>query len=184
MNDVLLTTGSWTSGVVINLDVNLLAVGIHNFTIVVSDVSGNFAVDTVIVTVTEDTTDPVINSPDNITYAEGLSGIDITWIATDLYEDNFTISRNGTQVHSDNWDTGVAINFNVDGLAAGVYIFEIEVFDLSGNSATDSVTVTVTGSDTTGEPKDDDGNGVIIVVVAVLALGAAGAGVFVYMKKK
>jgi hypothetical protein len=187
LDDEVFVSSDWISGNTIGVFDDSLAIGEHNFTIFVMDQSGNFAVDTVIVTVLEvDTFDPIISSPVDITYSEGETSNIISWTATDLNAATYVITRNGTEVDTGSWVSGTAITFDVDGLAEGVYTFTIEVIDQKGNTASDTVIVTVTGADTTGDPKDDDdgGNVVIIVIVVVVALGGAGAGAFVYMKKK
>jgi hypothetical protein len=181
------TTLTWTSGTPIELNIDGLSFGVYNFYIIARDEANNLAADNVIVTVIEvDTTDPVIDSPTDIEYVESVSGNVISWHATDINADTYTISRDGSQVQSDTWDSATPIDYNVDGLTEGVYEFTIEVFDSFGNSKSDTVIVTVTEAVATDDPKDDDddGNGVVIVVVVVVALGAAGAGAFVYMKKK
>jgi parallel beta-helix repeat protein len=122
MNDTVFTsTTTWTSGEVIELVTYYLPSGIYNFTIVVSDASGNFGTDMVTITVIANLA-PVISSPADITYVVGSTGNIISWTATDIDADSYYIRRNGTQIQlSQEWISGTAITFNVDGLEEGVY---------------------------------------------------------------
>jgi phosphatidylserine/phosphatidylglycerophosphate/cardiolipin synthase-like enzyme len=92
--------------------------------------------------ITQDNNPPTISSPADIEYISGSTGNFITWTASDLEPDHYTITRNGTEVANEAWD-GSSITFNVDGLDLGTHIFEITVYDESANSASDTVLVTV-----------------------------------------
>jgi len=93
---------------------------------------------------TLDITPPVVDSPADITYEEGTTGHIISWNATDNDPGNYIISREGVEIDSGSWTSGVAITINVDGLTAGSFIYTIEVTDAFNNTATDTVLVTVT----------------------------------------
>jgi len=85
-----------------------------------------------------DTTDPLIDSPDDVTYEEDETGNNIPWTATDANP------YDGVVVEEGYWDSGVAISIDVDGLSVGDYTYVCTVNDTGGNSASDEVTVTVT----------------------------------------
>ncbi|MHA1653374.1 MAG: DUF4350 domain-containing protein [Candidatus Thorarchaeota archaeon] len=141
-----LTNGTWSGGP-ITVNIDGFGIGTFALDIEVRDLYGQTATDTVLVTV-EDTTKPLLSSPDDLSYVEGTVGHWINWSASDLDPASYSVTRNGTPVTSGTWD-GSDIDVNVDALAVGTYIFAINVSDGSGNFATDSVTVTVTETPTT-----------------------------------
>ncbi|MCH8908320.1 MAG: hypothetical protein IH840_14630, partial [Candidatus Heimdallarchaeota archaeon] len=103
-----------------------------------------------------DSTPPVLDMPGDVSYIEGSAGNSITWIATDTKPDSYSITLNSIQVASGIWHNASSITYNVDGLAAGAYIFQINVTDLSDNSATDIIQVTVVDvTDPTITPSGD-----------------------------
>jgi len=148
---VVVDSGSWTSGVPITVNVDGLTVGPYDYTINVTDASNNNATDTVIVTV-EDTTAPAVDSPADITYEEGTTGHSISWNATDNNPGSYVIYKDGIEVNSGSWTSGIPITINVDGLTVGSYNYTINVIDVYDKSATDTVIVTV--EDTTAPAVD------------------------------
>ncbi|MHA2101402.1 MAG: hypothetical protein ACW99A_22320, partial [Candidatus Kariarchaeaceae archaeon] len=144
---IILNSLTWTNGSDIFINIDGLRKGLYNFTIIVFDKSGNSAVDTVWITV-NDNTNPVFTSPipTDFSYNEGDTPNIITWNVTDLYEDNYIIYRNGSQVDSGSWTNATTISYNTDipvGLLKGAYNFTIIVFDISGNNATHTIWLTV-----------------------------------------
>jgi hypothetical protein len=136
----LIDSGVWDgSDVVVSL--TGLTIGEYNFTVVVSDTSGNSAQDTTFVTITDDTT-PSIDNPIDIEYSLGSTGNTIVWNVSDTNPDTFTIYRNEIIIRAGTW-TGAPIIESIDGLAIGVYNFTILVNDTSGNWISDEVTVSV-----------------------------------------
>ncbi|MBD3405221.1 MAG: hypothetical protein GF411_03680 [Candidatus Lokiarchaeota archaeon] len=131
----------------ITLNVDDLDLGEYNYTVVVSDDSGNTVEDTVFVHVV-DTTSPTIDSPADYTYEVGTTGHNITWIPSDDLPASYRILRNGTVLETDSWN-GSEIEIVIDYLSAGVYNYTIIVSDTSGNTAIDTVIVTVTNDITT-----------------------------------
>ncbi|MFX1484185.1 MAG: hypothetical protein ACFFCP_13475, partial [Promethearchaeota archaeon] len=103
-----------------------------------------------LVRVVPDTTPPIIEQPQNITYEEGSFGHEISWNVGEANPSFFNITRqsnetgtNFTVVDSGDWGH---INFtvNVDGLnATHWYIYTLYVEDLFGRNATSHVNVTV-----------------------------------------
>jgi parallel beta-helix repeat protein len=91
---------------------------------------------------------PEIDSPDNIEYTEGETGHVITWTPDDTYPALFEILRNGSTIDSGPWD-GSAISVSVDGLFPGIHNYTLTVWDLTGNSESDTVLVTVIEASTT-----------------------------------
>ncbi|MHA2067534.1 MAG: LVIVD repeat-containing protein [Candidatus Thorarchaeota archaeon] len=134
-------SGPW-DGSVISIDVDGLAFGVYNYTLIVSDDGGNTARDTVFVSVI-DLTAPVMDHPLDVEYEVGGTGNSIVWQPSESNPDSYRIMKNGTvEAESDSWD-GSGILLNVDGLAVGVHNYTLIVWDTSGNSAGDSVIVRV-----------------------------------------
>jgi hypothetical protein len=133
----------WNSGVPIVYPIDGLTKGVYIFNIIVKDSSGNFANDTVIVTVTDED-DPIITHPGDIHYAEDDLGNTITWIATDDYNTTYLVQLDGSNSSDFGWNSGEPIVYDIDGLTKGVYTFNIIVSDASGHFVNDTVIVTVT----------------------------------------
>ncbi|TFH01714.1 MAG: hypothetical protein E4H14_18340, partial [Candidatus Thorarchaeota archaeon] len=132
--------GDWT-GASAQLSIDGLSIGIHNFTMLVNDTSGNSASDTVIVTVWD--TEPFLESPyGNVVYEEGTTGNSIYWNATDFNPANYTVFKNSSFDAFNPWN-GEPITYSVDGLPIGVYNYTIVIVDTSGQTAANTVFVTV-----------------------------------------
>ncbi|TFF94947.1 hypothetical protein EU546_04240, partial [Candidatus Thorarchaeota archaeon] len=148
-DSIKIESGDWTPGT-IQLDVDGLTPGYYQYLLVVCDVGGNEASDTVSVTVT-DTVAPTIDSPPDLEYEEETLGHSITWTASDAHPDSYLIERNGSQVKSGDW-SGSQISISVDRLSLAIYNYTITVFDQSANSVVDTVWVNVTAAPTDEEP--------------------------------
>ncbi|MFW9914506.1 MAG: right-handed parallel beta-helix repeat-containing protein [Candidatus Thorarchaeota archaeon] len=192
-NGTEIVNGTWTPGSPIVIDIDDLAVGIYNYTIVLTDAFAHSTADSVLVTVA-DTTTPVLTGPADITYGEGPTdpALILSWTATDLYPSTYTIYQNGTQIASGTWTAGTPITLELDVLAVGVYNFTIVITDASGNSVSDTVIITVAEEEATSEAGDEDGglDPIIlmggIMVVGVAAVGASGGAAywFIRIRKK
>ena len=94
-----------------------------------------------------DTTAPVFNIVDDITYTEGETGNIITWAPSDDYPASYQILLDGSEIASGAWNSsGEAIAVNVDGHTAGEYNYTLIVSDFRGNTAADEVEVRVHSS--------------------------------------
>jgi len=142
---VLILSGSWnSSGEVMAVLVEGLALGDYNFTIFVIDTDTNNATDTVWVYV-YDGTPPTINSPIDINYDEGQTGFVIEWTPSDLHPQSYTVYRNSIEIKSGIWNSSSeVIAIQVGSLSYGDYNFTIKVLDVGGNTVTDEVEVVVT----------------------------------------
>ncbi len=150
------STTSWGSGTAVSYSIDGLAVGSYTVIITFLDSSSNSVSDTVIVTVS-DTTAPLTDNPADVSYELGSTGNSITWTATDLDPDTYSITVNAVEVVSaTSWSSGTAVSYNIDGLAVGSYTVIITFLDSSSNSVSDTVTITVT--DTTAPLTDNPVN--------------------------
>ena len=174
-----IASGNWTSNSPITVNVDGLLIGSYDYTIIVSDISGNFARDTVIVTV-EDTTAPVLNSPQDISYEQSTTGYNITWTVVDANPNACIIYRNGIEIASGVWSSAIPITINVDGLLIGSYDYTIVVSDMYGNSISDTVIVTVSNNNSPDNPASTDASFPLFApVIAIIAIA-----VIVVLKRK
>ncbi|MCY3414927.1 MAG: BspA family leucine-rich repeat surface protein [Candidatus Heimdallarchaeota archaeon] len=135
------STNSWTSGVV-STSIDELTVGVYNFTIYLNDTSGNYAVDTVLVFV-YDNTAPYLSNPDDLIYEQATYGHEIEWDIGDPNAGEFYILLNGSIYNStQSWSTGI-ISTKVNDLSLGTYNFTIVVSDSENNWLTDTVIIDV-----------------------------------------
>ncbi|UCE10227.1 MAG: right-handed parallel beta-helix repeat-containing protein [Candidatus Thorarchaeota archaeon] len=135
-------SGPW-AGTDISILVDGLAIGDHNYTLIVWDTTGNNASDTVIVHVVWETTPPSIDSPPDIYRGEWDPDTLIVWSPWDQYPDIFEILQDGVSVDSGSWN-GSAISWSTDYLTRGTYNFTLIVGDSSSINSTDTVMVYVT----------------------------------------
>ncbi|MFX0001128.1 MAG: hypothetical protein ACFE9Q_12215 [Candidatus Hodarchaeota archaeon] len=130
-------------------------------------------------------TDPVITSaPSDLTIEEGYTGQYISWIATDLSPNTYSIDRQdiGNVAGPSAWLSGTAITYNIPtGLTEGNYTYTITITDDYGGSVTDSVTVTVEKPEPEPETPPIPGFelSIVIGVSAIVVIG-----LIVLMKKK
>ncbi len=134
--------GTWISGIPINVSIDGLSAGSYTYTLEVADISGNNATDSVNVLVTPPAI-PSLSNPNNIEFEQGISGYNISWIATDISPYNYTITRDGIFVENGTWTSNSPIEIEIDGLPADSYTYIIIVEDLLGNNNTDSVDVLI-----------------------------------------
>ncbi|MBY9007142.1 MAG: cellulase family glycosylhydrolase [Candidatus Lokiarchaeota archaeon] len=86
---------------------------------------------------------PILIGSPNVYYQEGTTGHSISWIAIDDNPTSYTVTRDGTQVASDSWSSGVEITLSVDGLSEGTYRYTCTVNDEDGMSMSYLITVYV-----------------------------------------
>ncbi|MHA2251442.1 MAG: NosD domain-containing protein, partial [Candidatus Kariarchaeaceae archaeon] len=131
--------------IIVDLDSLALAAGIYNLTCILYDKSGNFINDTVILNVTirvPDTILPVLIPPSDVVYVEGTTGNVLTFDASDEHPKAFSWSLNGIEMGYEPWRGG-PFNISIDGLAIGIWIINVTLYDLADNNVTISVKVEV-----------------------------------------
>ncbi|MDH5404651.1 MAG: BspA family leucine-rich repeat surface protein, partial [Candidatus Heimdallarchaeota archaeon] len=100
---------------------------------------------------------PDVSSPSDFTYESNSLGNKIQWTVGDVNPSVYNITLDGS-IHTSttSWTNGT-ITIYVDGLEEGTYIFIINVYDMDGNLATDTVSVIVykeTVAPTISSPND------------------------------
>jgi subtilisin family serine protease len=132
-----------SSSETITISVDGHGIGIYNYTIVVTDVGGNMAIDGVFVTVV-DAKSPTIDAPIDFEYDEFSIGHAITWHPIDANPQSYLIYKDGVLVKSGTWNSSSeVVGISVDNLNLGVYNYTIVVIDADSNTASDQVTITV-----------------------------------------
>ncbi|TFH00844.1 MAG: hypothetical protein E4H14_19235, partial [Candidatus Thorarchaeota archaeon] len=141
-NDTVIVSESW-NGSSITVEVDGLSYGLYNYTLVVTDMVGQTAIDEVLVTVVDGTI-PAIDSPADFQYDEFSTGHSITWHPSDLHPQSYVIYMDGSPVKSGVWNSSSeSITVSVDGLDIGVYKYTLLVADIVGYGTSDEVLVTV-----------------------------------------
>ncbi len=140
----------------------------------VNNIYAQYLLGTFKVTV-QDTTLPVLSSPDDIIYPEGTTGNWVNWTATDLLPDLYSITLDGVLLQSGMWNNSFEIiSIRCDGLSVGDHQYRLTMTDEAGNEVGDSVLVTViSGFDPT-----------LYVVLVGTGIGAVAVVVVVYKLKK
>ncbi|OLS22494.1 MAG: hypothetical protein HeimC3_30350 [Candidatus Heimdallarchaeota archaeon LC_3] len=148
-NSIEIENNSWISGDPLKFNVDGLVEGTYNFTLMVYDKDGLYAVDTVILMVVRLLITPRTNSPDDVTFLEGIQGINLTWIGIDDNPSTYIIYLNGTLFLQGSWENNSKISFSLENLQTGEYNFTIVLFDLDDLTITDTVFVIVKTPETT-----------------------------------
>jgi ABC-type transport system substrate-binding protein len=143
-NGSIYRSGPWnSSGEMISVSVDGLSLGTYNYTLVLTDDGGNFASDTVFITVI-DTTAPEYNLlPDDFSFNEGETGFSIIWNFTDSNPAQYVLYMNGSMVDSGTWTNPYSYEYAISVTAYGVHNFTIVVNDTAGLSASDTMWVAI-----------------------------------------
>ncbi len=184
-------SGGWNGSAII-VDVDGLSIGVYNFTILVEDVDGNNAIDTVIVLVVDGTC-PLLDSPSDVLLIKGGTDYVITWNPYDLHPISYTITCNDIVISSGLCNSSdESISLSLLDFTVGTYNVTLVVTDVGGNAASDSVLVTVlpistTTSDsvpvtsTTPTTNTTTTFGVLPEMSILMSLSAAGAVVVIVL---
>ncbi|KKK58780.1 hypothetical protein LCGC14_3040990, partial [marine sediment metagenome] len=128
--------------------------------------------------------DPLItNAPSDFTVDYGYIGVNISWTATDVYPNNYTIELQGSGIVAgpSAWSSGTAITYNVpNGLAVGEHFYTVNFTDDYGNHITDTVKMTVKEK----QPPSDNIIMIVIIVVPIAAVLGVGITIFVLRKRR
>jgi hypothetical protein len=122
-------------------------------------------------TPTSDIYDPQISGPDDLWVWANQSLIQLEWEAFDDTPNNYTVLVNGSVVEDGSWD-GSDLLISISNPGAGIWNVTLLLYDLSNNSASDSVILEVRS---VSSPVDlillgGIGFGVVLIVVIMLYL--------------
>ncbi len=181
IDDVVTESGTWAPGT-ITTSIDGLTEGVHLLHLNIYDLDGNSDQDEVLVEVIDDDTAPTIDNPNDLTYVEGTMGNSIVWTPVDMYPASYQISHNGSMFASGDWG-GSRVIADVDGLPAGSHFIRLTVYDGSGLSAYDEVTVTVTAVEVVTLPPVDDST-MLLLIGAVVGAAIIVVVIVLLMRKK
>ncbi|MHA2216687.1 MAG: NosD domain-containing protein [Candidatus Hodarchaeales archaeon] len=139
---ILIASDLWNSSFPIELVITNASIGFYNYTLVVSDISNATVTDTIFVVV-EPVKGLAINSPENITYIEGMINNWITWTLVSNSSGNYTIFLDDVPIVSDDWTNSTLINQLADNLTPGTYNYSIFVRTTTNLTVNDTVFVFV-----------------------------------------
>ncbi len=131
----------WKNGS-LDIQINGLGLGIYNFTIYVYDSSKNLGIESVNVTVVDNTL-PFVSQVGDFSYFESSSGNTISWSISDLHPEVYNVTLNGLIYNDTTSWVNETLIIKINELSLGTHNFTIYVYDSSGNLATESVNVTV-----------------------------------------
>lgn len=142
-NGTTVYSGSWIGGTVI-FSLDNFSLGLHILNCTLIDKSGNFISDIVnvyVVVPPPDTTPPVIVNPINNSLIYG-TAFDLQWNCSDTQPYYYKLTLNGTVINDGPW-LGENITYQVQNLPIGVWVFNLTLQDLSGNTASSLFTLTI-----------------------------------------
>ena len=153
IDEVFSFSDAWNGSPIV-IDIDGLAISVYNYTVLITDVLGHSAADTVFVTV-HDTIAPSINDHPNVVFEYGSSDYTISWAVSDLDPSTYELYVDESLQLSDAWN-GSSINITLKDPGITVFNYTLRVMDRSGNSASDTVLVTVQDiiSPTVNSPSD------------------------------
>lgn len=136
---------------------SVLNYGVYHLEVRAYDPSDNFVSQSFDILVS-DTTAPVIDSSDDVTYIEGEIGNSIHWAVSDYNPSSYEILKDGATIESGEWTADMKlIQYSVDGLNPGTYIFSLVLTDIVGNTASDDIQVIVEEISVTETPTTSTG---------------------------
>ncbi|NHI87942.1 MAG: hypothetical protein EAX87_00380 [Candidatus Thorarchaeota archaeon] len=145
-----------------------LSVGAYNYTLLLDDMFSQHSTSTVFVTVVVDAySPPIVNHPLFVIFFAGDPTANCTWIASDSDPDTYTVYRNGTEMVSGSWTSGIPIIVPLSSLQFGVYNITIVLEDDIGNTASDTVIAYVLPSTLTPTPPPFFFETVIIIGIGI-----------------
>lgn len=140
-NNVITNIGFWNNATQVIVSLDSLQPGQYNFTVVFYDTNNNSATDTVLVNILL-TTSLAINSPNNISFQEGLSNYSLNWIVLSNSSWSYTLLRNSSVVQTGNGLNNGSITYNLISLSVGTYNYTV-VVNTASNTVADSIFVYV-----------------------------------------
>jgi parallel beta-helix repeat protein len=151
-------SGWWINNTDFSIDDGLLQnssnlqYGVYHLEVRAYDPSGNYASHVITIAVT-DSVIPFIDSPSDIVFIEGETGYVVKWNVFDSNPSSYELLRNGISIEVGEWTTDMTfIQYSLDALPAGNYVFTLIITDIAGNSVSNDIHVTVEVPFTTETP--------------------------------
>ena len=136
----------WPDELQLNRDLNSLPTGIHNFTLKVKGIDGNFYRNITIIEV-RDTITPNITANGETDTISSTSGNIVTLVNLfDINPDLYYVYLNNSIINSGSWKNREVVVINIVGLQPGNYELQITAYDSYANNATKKLTITVYSS--------------------------------------
>ncbi|NMC05330.1 MAG: hypothetical protein GYA24_08970 [Candidatus Lokiarchaeota archaeon] len=162
------SNGTWIPSVPITCNVDGLAMGTYNYTIIALDGLGGIAQDSVIVQVRMNTSPRIASTVD-------VGNKRVAWVISDADTDitTYTVFRNGTAIKSGSWASSIPVIVDLSGLATGLYNFTIHVSDgLGGQNASMAMVMVVAIPPGNGNTPHDNTPGFTIIIVIIFTATA------------
>ena len=175
---------TWISGVVITYNIpNGFTTGVYVYTVNFTDDYGNSINDSVTFTVGDTTNPTIISAPSDLTVELGYTEQSLSWTATDLNPNTYTIELQGSGIVAGPtaWSSGLTMTYDIpDGFAVGVYVYTVNFTDDYGNSINDSVIFTIEDAGTgDGEVAIPGASFEITLIISISTIAS-----IIIMKKK
>ncbi len=153
----------WVNSSLFNIDsgllqnISILEYGIIHVEVRAYDPSENYVSHVIQISV-NDSISPSVDSPADILFIVGELGFSITWSVYDCNPSAYEIFKNGVSIQFGDWTPDMlTIQYSLNDLPAGSYVFTIILTDAAGNSVSDDVHVTVEMLPTTEPPTTTTG---------------------------
>ena len=142
LNGSSVATGPWTDNVQINYIIADYTPGIYNYTIIVYDISGLQASNTVFVTV-QAYLGFFVTHPGNVSVIEGYSDFNISWSIGGNSSGTYVIFQNSIEVSSGSWINNKVVDYTISSLSPSTYNLTIVLNNTNNVILFDTVYVDV-----------------------------------------
>jgi hypothetical protein len=124
-------------------NITQLNYGVYYLEVRAYDPSDNYVSHSLSISVV-DTILPTVDSPEDVFFQEGEAGYAISWNIFDYNPSTYEILKDGVSIESGIWTSEInQVQYSLDGLSSGSYLFSIVLSDAAGNTVSDDVQVTV-----------------------------------------
>ncbi|RMH44116.1 MAG: hypothetical protein D6694_06215, partial [Gammaproteobacteria bacterium] len=159
------------TGSVVTVDVDGLAIGVHNVTVEIGNEGNQTAVSTVLVTVIAvPHVLRIISSPSSFLMADDMNQTTLVWTVLASHPDSYSIQVNGSEQENGSFSSG-NISFVFIHQGPGMYEIVLKLADMNGTFVTAiifALVMSATGSSTNSEASFSGG----MVLLSLLALAA------------
>ncbi|MHA2335979.1 MAG: right-handed parallel beta-helix repeat-containing protein [Candidatus Hodarchaeales archaeon] len=135
-------SGPWTNNNSLTMNVDGQYPGYYNYTLIIYDLNGQSANDTVWVLVIDNSVPELVSTPTNTVNYPEETDFTLSWLVTDYSAFNYTVYLDGQEFTQDFWQnyTSVNVDFN---LQKGSYSLIIVFSDIYGLTVQQTVTLEI-----------------------------------------